>query len=169
MNVEPGQIGGALLVGIGATLLMDLWNVFLHRAFNITSLNFCLIGRWLSHMGLGTFKHANIAAAPPRPGECALGWTAHYMIGIAFALMLVLLAPGDWLGHPSLLPALLMGIGTVPIPYFIVQPALGLGMASAKTKNPTQARLKSLMTHTVYGLGLYVSAVPVSGLMRLLA
>jgi Protein of unknown function (DUF2938) len=159
MHLEPLYIGGALFVGIGAALIMDLWNLFLQRAFDIASLNFCLVGRWLSHMPLGTFTHARIAAAPTRPAECAIGWTAHFLIGIAFSLVLVIGPSGGWLEHPSLFPALLVGLGTVLIPYFIVQPALGLGMASAKTPHPAQARLKSLMTHTVFGVGLYLSAL----------
>jgi DUF2938 family protein len=117
-------------------------------------------------MSLGTFRHANIAAAKKRPAECAIGWTAHYLIGIFFALMLVVLTSGRWLEQPSFLPALLMGIGTVPIPYFVMQPALGFGIAAAKTPHPTQARLKSLMTHTVFGVGLYLSALPVSYVMQ---
>jgi len=167
MNIETSYIGGAVVVGLGAVFVMDLWSLFLQRAFNISSLNFCLVGRWLSHMLTGTFTHASIAAAKKRPVECAIGWTAHYLIGVTFAVMLVLFTSGSWLEGPSLLPALLVGIGTVPIPYFIVQPALGFGIAAAKTPNPTQARLKSLITHTVFGVGLYLSAVPVSYVMHL--
>jgi hypothetical protein len=167
MGVETMYVAGAVLVGIGAVLIMDIWNVFLQRAFNISSLNFCVVGRWLSYMPLGTFRHANMASVPKRPAECAIGWTAHYLIGVAFALMLVLLTSGNWLEHPSLLPALLVGIGTVPIPYFIMQPALGLGIAAANTPNPIQARLKSLVTHTVFGIGLYLSALAVSYLLHL--
>jgi len=106
--------------------------------------------------------HTNIAMAAKRPAECAIGWTAHYLIGVILALMLVFLTSGSWLEHPSFPPALLMGIGTLPIPYFVMQPALGLGIAAAKTPHPTQARLKSLMTHTVFGVGLYLSALLVS-------
>ncbi len=167
MNIDMNHIGGAVVVGIGAVLIMDLWNVFLQRAFHISSLNFCLVGRWLSHMQTGTFTHASIAAAPKRPVECTIGWTAHYLIGITFAMLLVVVTSGSWLDGPSFLPALLVGIGTVPIPYFIVQPALGLGIAAAKTPNPIQARLKSLVTHTVFGIGLYLAAVPVSYVMRM--
>ncbi|MEO5957407.1 MAG: DUF2938 domain-containing protein [Nitrospiraceae bacterium] len=169
MGIENSYIGGAVVVGIGAVLIMDLWNLFLRHAFNIASLNFCLVGRWLSHMRTGTFTHANIAAAQKRPVECAIGWIAHYLIGIAFAVLLVMLTSGSWLESPSLLPALLVGIGTVPIPYFIVQPALGFGIAAAKTPNPTQARLKSLITHTVFGVGLYLAAFPVSYVVHLYA
>ncbi|CAI4030318.1 hypothetical protein DNFV4_00746 [Nitrospira tepida] len=159
MSIEQSYIGGAVFVGMGAALIMDLWNLFLKRAFNIASLDYCFVGRWLSHMLLGTFTHARIAAAPKRPAECVIGWTAHFLIGVAFALVLVIPTSGGWLEQPSLFPALLVGVGTVVIPYFIVQPALGLGVASGKTPHPTQARMKSLMTHTAFGVGLYLSAI----------
>lgn len=159
MNLEQIHITEAVVIGIGAALIMDLWNLFLKRAFDIASLNFCLVGRWLSHMALGTFTHTRIGNAAKRPAECLIGWAAHFLIGVTFALMLVVATSGAWLEHPSLFPALLVGVGTVLIPYFVVQPALGLGIDSAKTPHPTQARLKSLMTHSVFGLGLYLSAI----------
>ena len=31
-----------IAIGIGATLVMDLWNLFLKRTFSIPSLNYCL-------------------------------------------------------------------------------------------------------------------------------
>jgi uncharacterized membrane protein YagU involved in acid resistance len=149
-------------MGIGATLVMDIWNLFLKRTFNIQSLNYCLLGRWLRHMLEGTFRHASITAAPQKPLECTVGWMAHYTIGVVFALVFVVLASGAWLVRPTVLPALLYGIGTVVFPFFILQPSLGLGIAASRTPKPTQARLKSLATHAVFGLGLYVCAVGVS-------
>ena len=162
MTIEPGDCLRAVAIGIGATLLMDLWNLLLKRAFDIPSLNLCLLGRWLAHLPAGTFRHASIAAAPPKPYECQVGWVAHYSIGIAFALVFVALASPAWLVHPTLLPALLYGIGTVVFPMFIMQPAFGLGIASSRTANPTQARLKSLLTHTIFGVGLYLCALGLS-------
>lgn len=147
---------------------MDLWNLFLKRAFRIPSLDYCLLGRWLRHIPGGTFRHASIAAAPQKPFECTVGMIAHYTIGVVFALGLVL-ASGDWLVRPTLLPALLYGIGTVVFPFFLMQPSFGLGIAASKTPNPTQARLKSLMTHTVFGVGLYVCALGVSYVLRVYA
>ncbi len=145
---------------------MDLWNLFLKRTFGIPSLNYCLLGRWLRHMPRGTFRHASITAAPQKSFECTVGSIAHYTIGIVFALVFVVLTSGDWLARPTLLPALLYGIGTVVFPFFIMQPSFGLGIAASKTPNPAQARLKSLMTHTVFGVGLYVCALGVSYVMR---
>lgn len=76
-----------LLIGAGATLLMDLWTLFRRRAFGIPSLDYALVGRWLGHMTHGRFRHASISAAAPVAGERALGWIAHYAIGIAFAAL----------------------------------------------------------------------------------
>lgn len=166
MDVELKNILGAIAIGIGASLFMDVWNLFLKRILSIPSLNYCLLGRWLLHMPGGTFQHARIAAAPQKPFECAVGWIAHYTIGVVFALVLVALASGDWLESPTLLPALLFGIGTVVFPLFILQPSFGLGIASSRTLNPTQAMLKSLLTHTIFGVGLYVCALGVSYVLR---
>ena len=166
MSIGTNYILGAVAVGIGATLVMDLWNVFLSRTFSIPSLNYCLLGRWLRHMSGGTFRHASINAAPQKPFECEVGWVAHYTIGALFALVFVVLASGDWLGRPTLLPALLYGIGTVVFPFFIMQPSLGLGIAASRTPKPTQARLKSFLTHAVFGAGLYVCALGVSYMLR---
>ena len=112
----------------------------------------------------GHFFHSNIAAASPRRFECAAGWAAHYTIGVVLALMFLAIAPDDWLHRPSLLHALLYGVGTVVFPLFVLQPALGLGIASSRTSKPAQSRLKSLVTHVVFGVGLYLCAVAISRL-----
>jgi Protein of unknown function (DUF2938) len=164
--MEGTDILGAIAMGIGATLLMDLWNLFLKRTFSIPSLNYCLLGRWLRHMPGGTLRHANITASPQKPLECTVGWIAHYTIGVVFALVFVVCTSGDWLARPTVLPALLYGIGTVVFPFFIMQPSLGLGIAASRTPNPPQARLKSLVTHIVFGVGLYVCALGVSYVLR---
>jgi hypothetical protein len=166
MNIEANDILGAIAIGIGATLVMDLWNLFLKRTFSIPSLNYCLLGRWVRHMPGGTLRHASIAAAPQKPHECTVGWIAHYTIGVVFALVFVVFASGAWLAQPTVLPALLYGTATVVFPFFIMQPSLGFGIAASRTPNPTQARLKSLVTHIVFGVGLYGCALGVSYVLR---
>jgi DUF2938 family protein len=66
----------AIAVGFGATLVMDLWGIFLKHSFNIPSSNYCFVGRWLRYMPEGIFRHSSIAAAPQKPAECAVGWVA---------------------------------------------------------------------------------------------
>jgi hypothetical protein len=167
VSFEGNYILAAVVIGAGATLLMDLWNLFLKRRFDIPSLSYCVLGRWLRHMPEGSLRHANINAAPPKPFECTVGWVAHYSIGVVFALAFIVFTSGEWLARPTLLPALLYGIVTVVFPFFIMQPSFGLGIAASRTTKPRQARLKSLATHTVFGLGLYVCALGVSYLLRL--
>ena len=158
MDIETAYVFEAVLVGLGATLLIDLWALFLRRAFSIPSLNLCLLGRWVLYIPEGKIVHENITATPQKPHECTVGWISHYLIGTAFALVFVFLASGSWLARPTLLPALAFGIATTLVPFFIMQPSFGLGVAASKTPTPNKARLKSLMTHTVFGAGLYVWA-----------
>jgi hypothetical protein len=153
------HLSAAVLAGLGATAAIDLWSLFLRRAFGIQSLDYCLLGRWLLHMPRGTFAHRSIGAAEPVRHECPTGWAAHYGIGTGFALLFVLLVSRRWLERPTPVPALAFGVVTVLVPWLVMQPALGLGVASSRTPNPGQARLKSLLTHTVFGLGLYLSAL----------
>ena len=146
----------AIFIGIGATLTFDLWALFLKNVFKIAPSNFCLVGRWLLSMPDGIFKHSNIVSSPRKSAECVVGWIAHYMIGTTFAIVFVTLAGNNWLQHPTLIPAIAFGVVTVLMPFFIMQPALGLGFAASKMPNPTQARLRSLMNHTSFGVGLYL-------------
>ena len=155
---------GVILLGLGATLTTDLWALFLNRAFRIPSPNYCLLGRWLLHMPEGTFKHSNILSAPQKGAECTLGWIAHYSIGILFAIAFVTVAGERWIQHPTLFPALLFGVVTVVAPLFLLQPAFGFGFAASKTPHPAQARLRSLMSHIAFGLGLYIWGLLISWL-----
>jgi hypothetical protein len=164
MSIEPMHLPATVAIGVSATLLMDLWNLFLKRVFSVASLNYCLLGRWVRHMPSGTFKHSSISATTPKPFECTVGWIAHYTIGIVFAIVFVALASSNFLVRPTLWPALVFGIATVVLPLFVMQPSLGFGVASSKARHPNAARLKSAMTHTVFGIGLYVSALLVSHL-----
>jgi DUF2938 family protein len=166
MNSELVYVLIAVAVGLGATLVMDLWGIFLKHTFNIPSSNYCLVGRWLRYMPEGIFRHSSIAATPQKPAECAVGWIAHYAIGVMFALALVLLASPQWLRAPTVLPAMILGLATVAFPFFVMQPSLGQGIAASKTPNPTQARLRSLMNHSVFGLGLYISALALSWMFK---
>ena len=164
MKIE--LIVGAVVVGLGATLVMDLWTVFLKRAFNIPLPNYCLVGRWLRHMTDGVFMHRSISAAAERPAECTFGWIAHYTIGVLFAFALVALTTPQWLQSPTLMPALIFGIVTVGMPFFIMHPSFGLGLAASKAPNPMQARLRSLMNHAAFGVGLYVSALVMNSIIE---
>jgi hypothetical protein len=169
MNNLALSLNTAILIGLGATLTTDLWALFLKRTFKITSPNYCLVGRWLRYMPEGTFRHSNIASAPQKSAECTVGWVAHYMIGITFAIVFVAVVGSNWLQHPTLIPAIIFGVVTVLLPFFIMQPSFGLGFAASKTPNPTQARLRSSMNHAAFGAGLYLFGFLASWLLQVYA
>jgi len=147
-----------IVVGAGATMVMDLWALLL-RQLGVPSLNFAYLGRWIGHLPEGRWMHESIARAAPVKGELLIGWCAHYAIGITFATLLLSTFGLQWARSPSLLPALLVGIVTVAAPLLILQPALGAGIASSKTPMPLLSSMKSLGTPTVFGLGLYLAAL----------
>src|SRR4029453_15623228 len=115
---------------------MDVWALLLKRAFGIPLANYCLVGRWICHMPEGTFMHASIASAPQKRAECTVGWIAHYVIGTVYALALVGVVSGNWLAQPTFLPAMIFGVGSVLVPYLIMQPSFGLGIAAFKAPDP---------------------------------
>lgn len=158
MNVTVEFVVRSVLIGVGATLSMDVWAALLRR-FGVPSLNFALLGRWLGHLPRGRWLHEGIARAAPIRGELLIGWCAHYSIGVGFAALLLAVFGLDWARSPTLLPALGIGIVTVLAPLFILQPALGAGIASSKTPRPVYNSIKSLITHTVFGVGLFLAAL----------
>ena len=154
----------AVLIGAGATIVMDLWAVVL-RQFGVPSLNLAFLGRWIGHLPRGRWRHLSIARATPVRGESWIGWCAHYSIGIIFSALLLWTYGVGWARSPSLLPALFIGIVTVVAPVLILQPGMGAGIASWKTPTPVFNCIKSLVTHTVFGLGMYLAALATASLL----
>ena len=147
-----------ILLGAGATVVMDMW-MLLMKALKVTTLNFAFVGRWVGHACQGQFTHRSIAQAAPVQGEVALGWIAHYVTGIVFALLLVGIEGVDWLQAPTFMPALVLGIATVAVPLFLIQPAMGAGFAFSNTPTPAKNCLRSVISHAVFGVGLYLAGV----------
>lgn len=166
MSEMIASVWHALVIGVGATMVMDLWAALL-RQFGVPSLNLAFLGRWIGHLAGGEWGHVSIAAAAPIRGERWIGWGAHYSIGVVFAALLLWTCGVEWVRAPSLLPALLVGIATVIAPLFVLQPALGAGIASRKTARPLFNSMKSVATHVVFGVGMYLTALAAAMLFPL--
>ena len=148
----------ALIIGVLATAVMDLWSLSLKLVFGIPSLNYAMVGRWIGHFRNGAIAHADISRATPVVGEVAIGWVAHYSIGVCFAAALLVVFGVGWASKPTLFPALAVGLATVVFPFFLLQPCLGMGVAASNLPDPDTVRLRSLMIHAVFGFGLYLAA-----------
>ena len=57
-----------LVVGMGATAVMDVWAIARTSLLGIPAPNYGLVGRWIAYMPRGQFKHNSIAAAAPVNG-----------------------------------------------------------------------------------------------------
>jgi|SRR6185503_7171062 len=148
-----------VLIGTGATVVMDFWILVRKRLFGIPAQSYGLVGRWLAGLARGKFRHERIAASPAVRGELAIGWIAHYLTGVAFAALLLAIWGSDWARSPTLAPALIVGIGTVLAPFLVMQPGMGAGFFASRTPRPAAARLQSLVTHAIFGCGLYGAAL----------
>lgn len=146
-------------IGVGATAIVDLWALLRRALWSVPAPDFGLVGRWFGHMPRGVFRHDSIAQAPTIRHEGLIGWSAHYLIGILFSAALVMWRGASWLSAPAPGPAITLGVVTVVAPLFLMQPGMGAGIAARRTPRPAMARLHSLVTHAVFGAGLYFSAV----------
>ena len=155
----------SLAIGIGATAFMDGVAMMRTHLFGTAAMNYGLVGRWVGHFTRGQFFHPAIAAALPVRGERLLGWTVHYAVGVIFAALLLAWSV-DWACRPTLVPALIVGVCSVAAPFLLMQPGMGAGIAASRTPNPAAARLRSVITHATFGVGLYVAGLILSGLLR---
>ena len=148
-----------LFIGMSATIFIDFYAFILQRYFNIPSLNYKFIGRWLVGISHGQFVHHKIMQSPNVRFEKYIGWFSHYVIGIIFSTLFIKIVGTHWFISPKLFSALLFGVSTVIFPFFLMQPCLGFGIAASQTPSPSSARLKSLSTHFMFGVGLYFSTI----------
>jgi hypothetical protein len=149
----------SVVLGVAATALLDLWALFLNRAFGIAPPNWALVGRWLGHLPQGRFVHDDIGKAAPVPNELAIGWVFHYVVGIVFAAALLAIWGLGWARNPTFIPALIVGYVTIGCGWFILQPGMGAGIAAMKRPNAMQIRALNILGHTVFALGLYGAAL----------
>ena len=144
-----------ILFGIFSTLGMDVLLYLRHKLlrqpwFDYRVFGLALLKTTLPH-GL-KHTHANTTAS-------LLGWGLHYVIGVLLAVSAVYLATILGFNTLSLAFCLLYVIATFVLPFCSMQPLLGLGFAASKTAQPWRNRGKSLITHALFGLSLYLTAL----------
>ena len=100
MTFSLHDIPLAMLLGIGATAVMDAWLLLLKR-LGVPTLNFAFIGRWVGHLLRGQVAHTAIAKAAPVRGELAWGWLTPYAVGVNFAGVLLSLQGAAWVHSPN--------------------------------------------------------------------
>jgi hypothetical protein len=153
----------ACAAGLVATLVLDLWQRLLFAVTGIPPANWALIGRWFAHLPRGRFIHRPIADSAAVPGELALGWGMHYLIGLVYGFAYVGLMVYGLDRSPSLLNGAIFGACSVVIPWFILQPGLGIGVMGRMTPKPAVPILNAFVSHVIYGVALFAGAALAAG------
>ena len=147
----------ATLVGVGGTIVLDLYALMMSRVLDVPATNWAMVGRWFGNMVHGQFVQVAMSEAAPVKGELAIGWMAHYAIGIGYGLLLLGLWGKVWLERPTLLPPMILAWVLLVVPYLAMMPGMGMGIAGSRTPKPNITRVKSVMGHSVFGLGMYAT------------
>jgi len=143
-------------MGVFATIIIDLWALVLKYGFKQQTTDWGMAGRWFANLPRGHFIHRPISKTAPVKHENLIGWIMHYIVGITYAGMYIVIVNDVFKTQPTLLNAILFGVVTVVAPWFIMQPGFGMGIMGRYAPNPNMKRLMSLGVHSLFGMALYV-------------
>lgn len=142
-----------ILAGVVTTVLSDLWQRGFMAWIDGSRPDWRGVGRWVLGFRHGRFVDPEVKKRAPEEHENAVGWSFHYIIGVAYA---VLYRAGlKRLGlKPSLLAALTFGVLSMAAPMFCMKPAMGGGLCGCHAKRPWIGFFKTLSTHLSFAVGL---------------
>ncbi|WP_226635936.1 DUF2938 family protein [Novosphingobium profundi] len=149
-----------LVVGIGATVALDVWGRQLRRWFGIAGADWGLVGQWLSGLPAGRLVHTSDGFEIPSRGERALGWTFHYLVGLVYAAAYPLVWGPDFLAAPSPGPFVLVGFGLSTLAGLcILTPGMGGGLFASRTPDQGRRIALMLLNHAVFAGAQYALAL----------
>lgn len=158
-NFLSALAGASVVAGVIATLVADLWAFLLRTIGTPLPGNWGLVGRWLAWMPRGVFVHRPITGTAPVRGEAAIGWMFHYAVGITYAALYLVIVRLGFGSVPTLTSAVAFALALLAAPWFVMQPALGLGFIAAHAPKPATVRVLNISVHTWFGIGLYLGVL----------
>ena len=147
-----------VLIGIIATVTMDLLSAGAIKLQLISPLPPRLIGRWFASVARGQLFHHDIGQVTPVNYEMAIALPVHYAIGVTLALAYWLATSALGLSPRNPFIALSFGLTTNVLPWLVMFPAMGYGWFGAQGPPGTRLFVSSLINHCFYGLGLWFGA-----------
>lgn len=146
--------------GMIGALWMDVAETLAARRGISSGVSVALVGRWCLGLARGVVRHRDIRATPPHRHEVAAGLLFHLFIGGGGVALLLPLA--WWLVAASALPAaplsyLLFGLITCLLPWLILLPSFGWGVAGRRGPAGSRPLLASPISHLPYGAGIWAT------------
>lgn len=146
-----------LFVGILGTFTMDVLTALMIKLGLIAPLPPRLIGRWFVSLARGQFVHTDIGQLMPISHELGIAVPMHYAIGITLAFTYLLMTTLLGLNQQNPVFALVFGLFTCALPWFVMFPAMGYGWFGTHGPIGTRLFLSSVVTHCLYGVGLWLA------------
>jgi len=128
--MNASNIGKALLAGLAATVVMTM----LTMMATVMGLPMNIPGMLSGFMGV----------------PILVGWTVHFMIGLAFAVIYAFVFIDKLKGSPAMRGAL---FGLIPflMAQIVVMPMMGMGFFTSSAPNAIMLVMGSLMGHIAFG------------------
>ena len=149
------MITSGIVIGIIGTIGLDIWALVVKHALRLPATDWAMVGRWAAHIPRGRFFHSPIAASEPADHELPIGWCVHYVTGVAYGVAYLFIVASLADGTPTLFSAIVFGLVTLAAPWFIMQPALGLGLFASKSPNPWRTRFINISMHLAFAIAMY--------------
>ena len=145
-----------IISGLFATFIFDLFQSSLKYAYGIEKPKWNLLGRYFLGYKESKFIRKTLIDDEELDNELLWGYFFHYLIGIIYGIVFVIL---NFLlfDYPSILLAYIFGFSTVLGAWCFLMPfAYNLGFFASKSEGRTNLLAQNLIAHFVFGTGLFI-------------
>ena len=145
-----------IVSGLFATIIFDLFNHSLNFAYNIDKPKWNLLGRYFLGYKENQFIRKTLIDDEELDNELLWGYFFHYLIGIIYGVIFVIL---NFLlfDYPSILLSYIFGFTTVLGGWCFLMPyAYNLGFFASKSDKRSNILAQNLIAHFVFGTGLFI-------------
>ena len=145
-----------IISGLFATIIFDLYQSSLKYAYDIEKPKWNLLGRYFLGYKENKFIRKNLIDDEELDNELLWGYFFHYLIGIIYGIIFVIL---NFLlfDYHSILLAYIFGFSTVlGCLCFLMPFAYNLGFFASKSDQRSNLIVQNLIAHFVFGTGLFI-------------
>ena len=136
--------------------MFDLFQISLNFGYGIDKPKWNLLGRYFLGYKESKFIRKNLIDDEELENELLWGYFFHYLIGIIYGIVFVIL---NFLlfNYPSILLAYIFGFSTVLGAWCFLMPfAYNLGFFASKSEQRINLLTQNLIAHFVFGTGLFI-------------
>ncbi|WP_251976153.1 DUF2938 family protein [Salinicola avicenniae] len=155
-----GVVVFILVVGVGSTIVLDLWAWLVAKTTGMAGTDWGVVGRWLLDIPKGRLV---LDSRPDRPApggrEKIVGWLFHYLVGLAYAMLILLIWGVDYIADPQVMPVFWVGVVISSLAgLLILMPGLGGGVLGRKLPNQAVLIVYVIIAHIAFAAGQYAFA-----------